>query len=160
MRKIILILGLSILFVNCETKKTSVPETANNPTNVEIINGIYSSLENGDFDGFLESLDEKIIWNEAENHPYDDGNPYIGHQAITELFARLGEWDNFSVDSLNTYDMANDMVLITGRYTGSFKKTGKSISAQVAHLWTLKSNKVIEFQQYTDTKQFKNAMME
>jgi hypothetical protein len=45
-----------------------------------------------------------------------------------------------------------------GRYTGKYKKTGKAIDAQVAHVWTLKDGKITNFQQYTDTKQVANAV--
>ena len=49
--------------------------------------------------------------------------------------------------------MSNNQVLATLRYNGAYKATGKSIDAQVAHLWTLSNGKATGFQQYVDTKQ-------
>ena len=54
--------------------------------------------------------------------------------------------------------MADNQVLATLRYHGKYLKTGTSIDAQAAHLWTLKEGKVIDFQQYAKTKQFADAM--
>ena len=53
--------------------------------------------------------------------------------------------------------MYGNQVLASLRYKGKLKKNGAHIDAQVAHLWTLKNNKVIGFQQYVDTKQLADA---
>lgn len=161
MKKLFLCSLAVLLFVSCnnEKKNQSDEEKINN---VEIISGIYTSFSQGDVEGILATFDENIVWNEAENFPYADGNPYKGGQAIVEgVFARVGgEWDNFIIDERKIYDMANDMILVTGRYKGTYKATGKSINAQVVHHWTLKDGKVIQFQQYTDTKQVADAIVE
>ena len=44
-----------------------------------------------------------------------------------------------------------DTVVMTGRYTGTYKSTGRPINAQVAHFWTLEGGKVVQFQQLVDT---------
>jgi len=127
---------------------------ASSPNNVSIIEGIYSSFGAGDIDSVLAKFDPNIVWNEAENFPYADGNPYIGPDAIVQgVFARLGgEWDNWRLTNLELHDMSKNMVLATGRYQGTYKKNGATLDAQVAHLWTLSNGKVIGFQNYTDTK--------
>lgn len=127
---------------------------ASSPDNVSIIKGIYNSFGAGDIDGVLATFDPKIVWNEAENFPYADGNPYIGGEAIVSgVFAKLGgEWDNWSLTDLELHDMSNNMVLATGRYNATYKKNSEKLDVQMTHLWTLNNGKVIKFQQYTDTK--------
>lgn len=161
MKKLFLCSFTVLLFVACNNEKTNQPDELK-INNVEIIKGIYTSFSQGDIEGILASFDENIVWNEAENFPYADGNPYIGGQAIVEgVFARVGgEWDNFIVDERKVYNMDNNMVLVTGRYKGTNKATGKSINAQLVHHWTLKDGKIIQFQQYTDTKQVADALTE
>lgn len=41
-----------------------------------------------------------FVWNEAENFPYADGNPYVGSQAIVEgVFGRIvADWDYWALD--------------------------------------------------------------
>jgi ketosteroid isomerase-like protein len=45
-----------------------------------------------------------------------------------------------------------------GRYTGTYKATGRRIDAQFAHVWRISDGKVSGFQQYTDTAQFHDAI--
>ncbi|MCF6222795.1 MAG: nuclear transport factor 2 family protein [Flavobacteriaceae bacterium] len=128
---------------------------------VQIIQNMYDSFAKGDVEAVLSMMSADIEWNEAENFPYDDGNPYIGPDAILSgVFARLGEeWEYFKLADLQVMGMENDMVLGTGRYQAKHKKTGKEINAQMAHLWQLKNGKVISFQQYADTKQVSEAVI-
>ncbi|MBI2684681.1 MAG: nuclear transport factor 2 family protein [Acidobacteria bacterium] len=50
-----------------------------------------------------------------------------------------------------------DAVVVEGRYRGKMKATGKLVDAQFTHVWRLRGGKVVEFQQYTDTKQWADA---
>ena len=120
--------------------------------NVAIVKGIYEAFGTGDVPAVVAAMSPDIEWNEAENFPYSDGNPYRGPDAIVGgVFARIGgEWDDFSVDPEQFLD-AGDTVVMTGRYTGSYKSTGRPIDAQVAHFWTLADGKVVRFQQLVDT---------
>ena len=128
-------------------------------SNVEIIRGIYDAFARGDIGGVLGALAPDIEWREAENHPYADGNPYVGPNAILQgVFARLGaEWDGFAVVADEILG-ADDRVVALGRYKGTYKRTGKRLDAQVVHVWTVENGKAARFQQYTDTLQFARVM--
>ena len=95
-----------------------------------------------------------IVWNEAENFPHADGNPYCGPDAILAgVFARLGsEWDGFAAVPEEFLD-AGDTIVVLGRYRGAHKATGKPLDAQLAHVWRLAGDKATAFRQYTDTLQ-------
>ncbi|MDP2686027.1 MAG: ester cyclase [Aequorivita sp.] len=129
------------------------------PNNLTIIDNLYKAFAIGDIPTVLGGMDAKIVWNEAEGNSYADGNPYIGPDAVLNgVFARVGgEWENFKLNNIELHEMSNNKVLATLRYTGKYKKTGKSIDVQVAHFWTLKDGKVTAFQQYVDTKQLADA---
>jgi len=121
-------------------------------SNVDIVKGIYRAFETGDVPSVIGAMSPDIEWNEAENFPYADGNPYRGAEAILGgVFARIGaDWDDFSVFPEQFLD-AGDSVVMTGRYTGTYKATGRSMNPQVAHLWTLADGQVVRFQQLVDT---------
>ena len=53
---------------------------------------------------------------------------------------------------------AGDSVIVEGRYSGTYKPTGKSIDVQVCHVWDVKGGKVTRFQQYVDTAKLQAAM--
>src|SRR4051812_39716751 len=96
--------------------------------NVALIRGIYDGFVAGDAGAVLGAMSPDIVWNEAENFPYADGNPYVGPQAVAEgVFARcIGEWDRFGVDIEEILD-AGDTIVALGRYSGGCKATGKAM---------------------------------
>ena len=126
--------------------------------NTQIIRGLYEAFARGDVPGALSKFADDIEWREADNFIYADGNPYIGPSAVLEgVFMRFdSDWENFSIhpDSIMS---AGDQVITLGAYSGTHKKTGKSVRAQMVHVWNIKDGKAVKFQQYTDTKQFADA---
>lgn len=128
--------------------------------NVEIVKSGYEAFGRGDIPSVLALFDPNIEWCEAEGNPYKpDGSAWIGGEAIVEnLFMKLGtEWDGFTATPEKFHD-AGDSVVVECRYTGGYKATGKSIDAQVCHVWTFRDEKITNFQQYVDTGQLQDAM--
>ena len=126
--------------------------------NVALVQGIYDAFASGDVPAVLGAMSPDIVWNEAENFPLADGNPYVGPEAILHgVFARLGsDWDGFTVVPEDFLD-AGDAVVVLGRYRGTCRATGKPVDAQLAHVWRIENGKAKEFQQLTDTLQFARA---
>jgi len=120
--------------------------------NVALIKSIYDAFAAGDVPGVLGAMSLDIVWNEAENFPYADNNPYRGPDAVAAgVFTRcVGEWDGFAVEMNDLID-GGDRVVAVGRYSGTFKDTGGRMNPQAVHIWTLKDGKVVAFQQYIDT---------
>jgi len=128
-------------------------------SNVELIRGLYAAFERGDIPAVLGMMSPDMEWNEAENFAYADGNPYRGPEAILGgVFARLGgEWDGFAAVP-EEYLGAGDTVVVLGRYRGTYKTTGRSLDAQMAHIWRVRGGKAVHFQQLTDTLQAARVM--
>ena len=122
--------------------------------NVELIRAIYNAFAAGDVAGVVGRMSPEIVWNEAENFPYADGNPYIGPAAVTNgVFARcIGEWDGFAVIVDEILD-AGDTIIALGRYRGTYKATGRPQNTQMVHVWRVADGRVVRFQQYADTLQ-------
>ncbi len=122
--------------------------------NVAVIESMYQAFADGNVAGVLGPMHPEIEWNEAENFPYADKNPYVGPDGIaTGVFARIAdEWADFSAKPEAIHG-CGDVVLAMGRYTGTYIPTVESIDAQFAHVWWLRDGKVVRFQQYADTHQ-------
>ena len=131
-----------------------------NPGNVITIRTVYENFAKGDIEAVGAVMDEQLVWNEAENFPYADRNPYNGFNAVVEgVFTRImNEWDNWTLKDMEFYEMTNNQELMTGRYHAKYKKNGASLNLQMAHLWTLKDGKIIAFQQFADTKGIADVM--
>jgi uncharacterized protein len=122
--------------------------------NLDLVRAIYSAFAAGDIPGVLGRMAPDMVWNEAENFPYADGNPYEGPDAILSgVFARLGsEWDGFAAVP-DEYLDAGDTIVVLGRYRGACRATGQDLDAQFAHVWRVRDGKAARFQQHTDTLQ-------
>ena len=126
--------------------------------NKNTVQGMYDAFGKGDIGTVLAALDSDVEWWEAENFIYADNNPYIGPQTVLQgVFARIGaEWEGFTVSPKEVLD-AGDTVVGHGYYAGRFRNTGRDVRAQFAHVFTFRNGKIVKFQQYTDTAQFKAA---
>lgn len=127
--------------------------------NVKIVQGMYDAFASGDIPTIVGSLDPQVEWWEAESFIYDDGNPYVGPEAVlTGVFMRIAtEWEGFAVTPKEVLD-AGDIAIGCGHYSGTYRKNGQKVRAQFAHFFTFRDGKIVKFQQYTDTAQFKQAV--
>ena len=128
-------------------------------SNTEPVRALYAAFAKGDMPAALATMADDIVWNEAENYPYADRNPYIGPQAVLMgVFARIGgDWENFAANSEELID-GGDTIVSLGHYTGVCKATGKPMRAQFAHVFRVKNGKIAGFQQYADTLGAARAM--
>ena len=119
---------------------------------------MYTAFGKGDIATVIGALDPKVEWWEAENFIYADGNPYVGPDAVLQgVFARIGtDWDGFAVSPEGVLD-AGDTIIGHGYYSGTHRNTGKRARAQFAHFFTFRAGKIVKFQQYTDTAQFREV---
>ena len=127
--------------------------------NVATVRRLYDAFAAGDVPTILGLMSPDIVWNEAENFPYADNNPYRGPEAIlTGVFGRLGtEWSGFGAHPEEFLD-AGDTIVVLGRYSGTCVATGKAMDAQMAHVVRVADGKITDFQHYTDTLQVARAM--
>ena len=122
--------------------------------NVELVRAVYAAFAAGDVPAVLGAMSPEIVWHEAENFPYADRNPYLGPEAVlTGVFGRIAtDWDGFAAVPKEMFD-AGDTVIVLGRYEGTYRETGRTLDAQLAHVWRVADGRIVGFQQYTDTLQ-------
>jgi ketosteroid isomerase-like protein len=128
--------------------------------NVRLLKNLYEAFGRGDIPTVLGAMNSGIRWCQAEGNPYmPSGQAWVGPDAVlNNLFMKLGtEWDGFAVHP-KAFHGAGDSVIVEARYSGTYKATGKSIDAQVCHVWDVRDGKVTRFQQYVDTAQVQDAM--
>ncbi|MEP7239476.1 MAG: nuclear transport factor 2 family protein [Devosia sp.] len=118
--------------------------------NLELIRATYegSSEENGR--NLLAALSPDIEWTEAEGFPY--GGTYVGIDALMRgVFRRLAtEWIGYRAD-VHTYLVDGDRVAAFGVYSGTYRATGKAMTAPFAHLYRIAGGKIIRMTQHVDT---------
>lgn len=119
-------------------------------SNIDSIKQLYQAFAKGDVPSVLGVLSPEIDWTEAEGFPY--AGTYHGPRAVLEgVFMRLGsEWNGFAAVPDEFID-GGDTVVVLGKYSGTYKKTGKSFQANFAHVWKMQDGKAFRFIQYVDT---------
>jgi len=119
-------------------------------SNLNTVQNVYNAFAKGDIPTVLGFLSADAEWTEAEGFPY--AGTYHGPNAVLEnVFMRLGtEWEGFAAVPDEFID-AGDTVVTLGKYSGTYKATGKSFQANFAHVWKVREGKAIRFVQYADT---------
>jgi ketosteroid isomerase-like protein len=119
-------------------------------SNLDSVKSLYQAFAEGDIPSVLGFLSRDIEWTEAEGFPY--GGTYHGPQSVLmDVFMRLGtEWEGFASVPDEFID-GGDTIVALGKYSGMYKKTGKSFQANFAHVWKMQDGKAIRFIQYVDT---------
>lgn len=128
--------------------------------NLTLLKNLYDAFGRGDIPTVLGAMSPDIKWYEAESNPYmPSGEAWVGPDAIlNNLFMKLGaEWDGFTVHHRSFYG-AGESIIVEARYSGTYKATGKSMDAQVCHVWDVKDGKFTRFQQYVDTAKLRDVM--
>jgi ketosteroid isomerase-like protein len=128
--------------------------------NVTFLKDLYEAFGRGEIPTVLEALSPDVKWYQAESNPYmPSGEPWVGPDAVlNNLFVKLGaDWDGFAVHPRAYYD-AGGSVIVEARYTGTYKATGRSLDAQVCHVWDVTDGKIARFQQYVDTAKVRQVM--
>lgn len=122
------------------------------------VQSFYDALGRGDVPSVLALLDPQVQWTEAERFPYYSGT-WIGPQAVLDnLLKRLAEdWSEFSAKP-GDFITEGTRVVAFGVYSGTYKKTGKSMTAPFAHLWSVQNGMLTRFSMYTDTAKVLEAL--
>jgi uncharacterized protein len=120
---------------------------------VEALKAGYAAFGRNDPSVLFAAMDPAINWNEAE------GYPYVGPHAVGEgVFARvLAAIDNFTVVP-STFIDGGDHVVVLGRYGGTTKDGGATLDSPFCYVFRFHGDKIVTFQQYTDTAQWARLM--
>ncbi|MEE2877592.1 MAG: nuclear transport factor 2 family protein [Pseudomonadota bacterium] len=137
---------------DAETEMKDTGDALKATDNTDIVRRVYAGFADGDMAAVVADFADNVVWNEAENSPYADRNPYEGSDEIVSgLFARLGgEWEYFNATP-SDYIAEGDKVVAIGRYTAEHGESGKSMDIPFVHVWTVENGDILAFQQYTDT---------
>ena len=118
-------------------------------TPLEVVKSFYTILSSDNGMAALDLVAPAISW--TEMFPGYAG-AYTGPEAVRQnLFEPLGQdWDPFVI-SPELFVMEGANVVAFGTYSGTYKKTGKSMVAPFVHRWEVIEGKATTMRQYTDT---------
>lgn len=117
---------------------------------VDVVKELYRAFADDDASGMRAVLDPDVEWIEAEGYIY--GGTYRGHEAILDgVVARdRAEWESFTANPEKFLCDGQDVVTV-GWYTGTYKATQRSFRARFAHLYIVRDNRIVRFEQVVDS---------
>ena len=120
------------------------------PTHLDIIRSTYEGTSEDNGRNLLAVLAPDASWTEAAGFPY--AGTYIGAEAIVAgVFKRLAtEWEGYQA-RVHTYLADGDRVAAFGVYSGTYRATGKAMTATFAHLYRLRDGKIVSMEQFVDS---------
>jgi ketosteroid isomerase-like protein len=127
-------------------------------TSIETVRGFYEALGRGDVPGVLALLQSELEWTEAERFPYYGGTWRSPQEILDKLLVPLArDWAGFSAKA-HDFIAEGDRVVSLGVYSGTFKSTGRSMTAPFAHVWTVRDGRIAKFEMHTDTAKVLEAL--
>jgi len=128
-------------------------------SNVQTMRAAYAALANNDPSVLFCAMAADIHWHEAQGNPLADRNPYVGPQAVGDgVFGRLlAAIDSFNATPDRFVDGGDD-VIVLGRYGGTMKHDGAKLDAPFCHVYHFEGDRIVSFQQYTDSEQWARLM--
>jgi ketosteroid isomerase-like protein len=128
-------------------------------SNAHTLKGAYAALANNDPSVLFGAMAPDIEWNQAEGNPLADRNPYVGGQAIGEgVFGRLMAAINGFTATPDRFVDSGDDVIVLGRYGGTMKHNGGKLDAPFCHVFRFEGDRIVTFQQFTDSAQWAELM--
>src|SRR3954464_3393444 len=126
-------------------------------SNKDIIRGTYEASAEQKGERLQAALAPDASWTEAAGFPY--AGTYVGFEAIAaNVFKRLAaEWIDYRAEA-HTYLEDGDQVAAFGVYSGTYRATGKAMTATFAHLYTLKDGQIVRMEQYVDSATVQRAL--
>jgi ketosteroid isomerase-like protein len=126
--------------------------------NYDAIKAHYAGSDAKDLAAMMAPLTSGTAWTEMAGFPY--AGTYLGPDAvIAGVFKRIGEdWDGYTFALEKLVDGGTTIVGI-GTYSGTYKTTGRPMTARVVHVWEMQDGKAVSFEQFTDTKRVAAAMV-
>lgn len=117
-------------------------------TNQEIVLELYNAFARGNLQYIAEKMAPQFIASQTDQLPW--GGVYEGLAEYQTFTKKLREWIESRVILEETFE-AGDRVVAIARTKGQVIQTGAAFDIRAVHLWTLKEERVIQFEAYIDT---------
>ncbi len=124
--------------------------------NVELVRGIYAEWSAGNFRAGRELMDPSLTTVWADQFP--TAGTYHGPAAHTAAMKEwLSAWDDFRLEAEDFID-AGDSVVVPFKVKARGKGSGAEVDRRWAHVWTLRTDRVVRFEVHLDVAEAMRAV--
>jgi 2-(1,2-epoxy-1,2-dihydrophenyl)acetyl-CoA isomerase len=130
------------------------------PTIGDLVEQLYGALAKGDRAKLLDLLAPDFAAEFAAGMPVVDTDRSIrtAEAMIEDAWWALGRAFRMRVEPSARIPCAGGRLLVTGRYVGSARSTGRDFEANLVHLWTAREGRIAHLWHLTDTAKWAQAI--
>lgn len=124
-----------------------------------LVTRLYAALAAGDAAALAELLAPDFEGLLAEGLPLGSGGRHRGIEDMRERgWWAIGRAFRLRVEPAEWIACDDGRLLVTGRYVGAARATGRAVDARFAHLWTARGDRLTDLWQLTDTAAWNAAL--
>lgn len=125
----------------------------NEQQNVAIVKRGYEAFGRGDVNGVLELCAEDVEWVSSGPSEMPTAGTRRGRQQVGQFFQALDQVFEIQRFEPKQFVAQGDQVVVLGSDTGKVKATGKVLTEEWAHVFTIRNGTIAAFREYIDTAQ-------
>lgn len=119
--------------------------------NIGLVQSGYAAFGRGDIPAFLTLLDASVEWKTPGPSDLPTAGTRRGPAQVGEFFGTLAGIMDFEQFEPQTFIADGDKVVVVGREKFKVKATGKTISGDWCHVFTVRNGKIVAFHEFLDT---------
>lgn len=123
---------------------------------IEIVKKAYIYLNEKDIPSYFSLMSPNVEFYQTEELPW--GGQYRGFDEIKVFLLKIFPLIDSSVE-ISHYIQAGNQIVAIGKTSGVAKLTGKKFSCNLAHIWTVKEEKIVRLEVYIDTDAMNAALV-
>ncbi|MBW4443367.1 MAG: nuclear transport factor 2 family protein [Plectolyngbya sp. WJT66-NPBG17] len=110
-------------------------------SNIEIVQELYRSFREKDYDAFLQICASDLQW--IQNEGFPRGATHQSAEAVVDRVFKAfnDDWKAWSFEIEQWLD-AGETIVVIGSYTGEHRVSGKTLRSPAAHVYDLQDGKV------------------
>jgi ketosteroid isomerase-like protein len=119
--------------------------------NIEIVKRGYEAFGRGDINGLTALCAETVEWASSGPSEMPTAGTRRGHAQVAEFFQAVDQLFEMQRFEPRRFVAQGDQVVVLGGDTVKVKATGKVLTEEWAHAFTIRDGKIAAFREYIDT---------
>lgn len=127
--------------------------------NIAFVQSLYAAFQRGDIAAIAGAATPDTTWQvhgRTKDHP--SIGVHKGAQGVQTFFGIVADTQDVAAFTPRDFYGAGDKVFVRGDYAWTMRKTGKPVSSEWLHMFTVRDGKLVGFEEFTDTAQFAEAL--
>lgn len=126
-------------------------------SNVAALRTGYAAFASRDVPLVLAVLDPDVRWVETAGGPF--AGTFVGPEDVAAgVFGRVAaEWAEFHVEP-EEYIASGSSVAVLGTYRGTYRTTGKAMTARFVHVYRFREGRVVRYESVDDSAMLNSAL--